>query len=490
KVQLDECGIPTGSAALAEKHEIWGFVVARLASMRVDSCTKEVKACLQSEDRCGENYTQCVGLDTDTIVRMCPFDKLVGCQKVYEGQDIRGQKVYEELANLVQGIFLSIDNNLLTQCQNAADEAMIKVCGGTEECNQLTVDAGVGTRSLEYKICGFTGEGESIAMDYTKCRTDAAQITDSELREGIPFAGFLDGMIFWESVTFGEDAKLNDVAQYMATSGTSLTEAAQERVQSELKQLQQSINNAISLVESDPTIQFCMTGREVQGMKTGLKGNQTRQKVGEKSEEAARFPDLTRQMRMLIATYAVKAARDNYFKRFDELNAKLLEDKTTTAERMAKILEEDALNARRAVAANSCKAMASGSILPMSSQPPKNVFGKVLGVFMTAGGVIAAPFTGGLSLAGTAAGIAALTGAKGGGNGAAAQPSAADLTASQSLNQWNFKQTITTTFEWETLKCTRAIRSQTCKKTRNPLFGDKYCQEWNNETTASKEFQF
>ena len=75
------------SPSKAEESGIWDFVVARLAAMRVDSCTKEVKECLQSQDRCGEDYTQCIGLDTDTIIRMCPYDKLVGCQKVY-GEDL------------------------------------------------------------------------------------------------------------------------------------------------------------------------------------------------------------------------------------------------------------------------------------------------------------------------------------------------------------------------------------------------------------------
>ena len=61
KVQIDPCE--------AAEPKIMDYVRARLASMRVDSCTKEFKQCLQSEDRCGEDYTQCIGLDTDTIDR-------------------------------------------------------------------------------------------------------------------------------------------------------------------------------------------------------------------------------------------------------------------------------------------------------------------------------------------------------------------------------------------------------------------------------------
>ena len=220
KVPLNACGIDASSETAAEKSSIWDFVVARLASMRVDSCTTEVKECLQSDDRCGEDYTQCIGLDTDTIIRMCPYDKLVGCQKMYGETEIRGNEVYDELANMVQGVMMNIDNAFLTECQAAADEAMIKVCGGTENCNGLAVDDSIGARSLEYKICEYTMSNNSLDLDYSKCRTDISQIQDSELGrvEGststqlgpvTPFAGVLDGTIYWESVDVDENGKIS-----------------------------------------------------------------------------------------------------------------------------------------------------------------------------------------------------------------------------------------------------------------------------------------
>ena len=54
---------------------------------------------------------------------MCPYDKLTGCQKVYGDTDIRGDRVYDELASMVQGVMLGVDNELLDFCQNAVDEA-------------------------------------------------------------------------------------------------------------------------------------------------------------------------------------------------------------------------------------------------------------------------------------------------------------------------------------------------------------------------------
>ncbi len=147
KIPLNACGIDASSAAKAEESQIWQYVVARLASMRADACTTEVKECLQSTDRCGKDYAQCVGLDTDTIVRMCPTEKLTACVEKYNGKT---SDLDEYLSSVAQGIMLDIDNSMLTQCQNAADEAMVKVCGDTENCDGLALDDGLGGRSLEY----------------------------------------------------------------------------------------------------------------------------------------------------------------------------------------------------------------------------------------------------------------------------------------------------------------------------------------------------
>ena len=138
-VPLNACGINSTDPDKSNDASalIWDFVLARLESMRINSCTTQVKECLQSTDRCGEDYTQCIGLDTDTIIRMCPKDLLVGCQN-YDGGDnvvLSGNEdddFYARLEPYVQGIFLNIDNNLLTQCQNAANQAMIAVCGDTK----------------------------------------------------------------------------------------------------------------------------------------------------------------------------------------------------------------------------------------------------------------------------------------------------------------------------------------------------------------------
>ena len=509
QVPLNACGVSTVSETAAEGSDIWDFVLARLGSMRVNSCSSQFKECLQSEDRCGEDYTQCIGLDTDTIVRMCPYDTLVGCQEIYGDTEIRDDDVYEQLYSIAQGVFLNIDNNMLTECQNAADEAMITVCGDDQTCSNLTVDENIGARSLEYKICEYTNYDNSLQIDYDRCRTDVSQILDTELGrvEGslstqlgpiTPFAGVIEGTIYWESVDFDEDGKLMTVDEYLAAVGTEgVTEQQKEKISSELSVLQSNINAAISAIEADPTVQYCMTGREVQGMRTSQ--SETRQVIGRSGANEGRFPELTKQMRLLIATSALKAAKDNYYKKYDELNEKMLQDYVNIGERMAEIEGENALDSRREIARVACINFSDASSLPKSSNPPKSAFGKVLGVLAFVGGAVAAPFTGGLSLAGTIALGAGLAGTatvgllgnsgSSGANGADASLQR-ELIGSKSLNQWNYKETITSTFEWDTLICHKCTRTQQCSSTKNPLFGSKYCKKWADPVETCTDVQF
>ena len=520
KVPLNNCGIDASSETAAAKSNIWDFVVARLASMRVDSCTTEVKECLQSDDRCGKDYTQCIGLDTDSIIRMCPYDKLTGCQKVYGETEIRGDAVYDELSTMVQGIMLNIDNAFLTECQAAADEAMIKVCGGTENCDALTVDENIGARSLEYKICEYTMSESGLDLDYAKCRTDISQIQDNELGrvEGstsaelgpvTPFAGVLDGTIYWESVEVADDGRLSSVEEYLAKidDAKDMSERQKDRVKSELAVLQANIDAAINAIEADPKVQFCISGREVQGMKRsdGEGKSTTRTKIGEKSADAARFPELTKQMRSIIATSALKIAKNNYYKKYDELNEKMLQDYAKMGERMAEIQGENALDARREIARQACVSFAEASSLPKSPNPPKSAFGKIMAAVAVVGAAVAIPFTGGgsvvalgmtlsqLAVSGAAvatAGIGLMGNVGSGKANGKDSKMERELIGSKSLNQWNYKETITSTFEWETLKCNKCTRSQQCTKTKRPLFGSAYCKTWGDPKEECNETQF
>ncbi len=507
KIPLNACGIDASSATKAEDSQIWQYVVARLASMRADACTTEVKECLQSTDRCGKDYSQCVGLDTDTIVRMCPTEKLTACVQKYQGNT---SDLDEYLSSVAQGIMLDIDNSMLTQCQNAADEAMIKVCGDTENCDGLALDDGLGGRSLEYKICKYSTSDDSMNIDYSNCRTDVSQIRDSELGRVAgsitgelgavtPLAGVLDGTIYWENIDFDDDGKLSSLDDYLSKiDATGMSDAQKEKVKSELAVLQRGINNAIATIEADPTVQYCMTGRRVQGMTRTTKTNDgvVRNRTSFGSDEG-RFTGLTQQMRMKIAASALKKAKENYYAKYDELNTKMLQDYATIGDRIAEMQNENSLDSRREIARIACTSFAEGAALPRSANPPKGAFGTVLAATAVAAAAVAIPFTGGASAvvigvaAGGVAGIglsanAGSDSANGSDGGAVSR----DLVGTKQVNQWNYKEVITATFEWDTLNCHKCTRIQQCSKTRRPWIGNKYCQTWEEPVETCTDTQF
>ncbi|MBQ1928013.1 MAG: hypothetical protein II179_03020 [Alphaproteobacteria bacterium] len=548
KVEIDPCE--------AAEPAIMDYVRARLKSMRVDSCTNEFKACLQSEDRCGEDYTQCIGLDTDTIVDMCPAEKLTGCTYKY-GSDTKTVK--QTLADIATGIFLNIDNNMLTACQKAANAAMIKVCGSTENCNELIADNGLGSRSLEYKICEYYGNENNISINYNQCRPNIDMITDIELGRNSsdlvtgsdgninytpntekPFAGVIDGIIYWDSVTITNDGLISTSEYYdnleqkdkdeenghiaennpqhggdrqgnqtpnrpNGSSGsgsygngsggmsngilsgngrrTDITEDQMHRINDELAALQTNIQNTINAIESDPKVQFCMSGREFQGYKEmlGAKGNKTR------------FPQLTAQMRRIISESALSQTKANYYAKYDELNAKMLKDYSKIAERKAEIAGQNSKDQRREIARQSCLYMADMSTLARSAEPPRSAGGIVIGSVMVVGGAVGAFFTGGATTPIAVAGMGLLSNelkTPSSANGDDKEPDRQPLVSSKKMNQWNYRETITTTFDWENLVCHKCVRSTPCEKTKNPLVGDKYCDLWGEETETCTDTQF
>lgn len=469
KVPLNACGIDASSVAKAEESQIWDFVVARLASMRVDSCTTAVKECLQADDRCGKDYTQCIGLDTDTIIRMCPAEKLLGCQLVYgsETEITSNDQVYDELWNMVQGIMLNIDNSMLTECQNALNESMIKVCGDTENCDNLVVDNGAGTRSFKYQVCKYSGISDTGDITWTNvCRDSLDGISESELidsPEGQGWAGKLSGIVYWGDIEY--DATTNSFTtmdQYikrLEDAGQTVDSEAKSVIEdlvygTEIRALENAVNGAIDAIESDPKVQYCMTGRQIQGMRTS--NGETRQVIGRSGANEGRFPNLTKQIRQIIATSALKNARENYNKRYDEEIERMMQDQVAAAKKIdARAAEESARNI--------CADWAKSSSLPVSKAPEASNIGRKLGAFLiTAAAVVATVVT-----AGAAAPTLVVAGA------AAAALLDDDAVGESSSEQWNYKEKINSIFNAQTGECTRVRIVQQCEKTKK-----NYCEKW------------
>lgn len=57
-------------------------------------------------------------------------------------------------------------------------------------------------------------------------------------------------------------------------------------------------------------------------------------------------------------------------------------------------------------------------------------------------------------------------------------------------DQWNFKEVVTSDFNWETLVCHKCTRTTNCEQTRTPLFGNMYCKKWGEPTEVCEDIQF
>jgi phage regulator Rha-like protein len=546
KVQIDPC-----EAAIPN---IMGFVTSQLRAMRAGSCESEVKKCVTKT--CGEDFSGCLGMDTDSIIRTCPTDQLMlKCTETNgTGKKMTQTELIPYIIDVAQSVMISVDNSAQAQCQAAANAAMEKVCGSTTDCNQLAVDPGIGATALEYKICGFSPETRKL--DINQCLPNIDSLMTGTTAKQIAmavnnYAPTILGLIYWDLIDFNvkgtntaagqtEDMSLATASAYEAALATELgitelddivQKSIQRRVVPEIRRLQSSIKTAIDAIESDKKVMDCMHGRQVQGMITGDGKNATMQQLGRSGTvkdqngndiSVARYPGLTNQMRMIITAYAVRKAKENYDKKFAELEEKQMEDFNKVSKKIADLAEaehkEAMLNARRNSARIACVTLAGASILAQSPAPPKGAFGTIASVVAIAGAAIAIPFTGGLSgvaiagltasagttIAVAGAGIAAVGLATSGGTAEYAQSGTAvnndpclnpgsqtcQLVGSQQLNQWNFKQTITSTFAWETLKCRKCTVSQRCGETKSPWIGNKYCKKWEDPTEQCNETQF
>ena len=282
KVPLNACGIDASSVAKAEESQIWDFVVARLASMRVDSCTTAVKECLQADDRCGKDYTQCIGLDLASIRQMCPLEKLVACQQNGELTSM------VDIDYMLQGIYLGIDNAMLEQCQNIVNEKMLSLCGDLTSCDIFSQDANIGKNSLvSYK---------NSSGDYV-----------------------IDGVILYSNLTLGQNSNGQynlDINKYMSQIADANDES-KERIRTALTGIQNEIQRRIDILASDPEITMCVSGRDM----SQIRGVTSRNVV---DRTTARFPHLLDSYTNVIANAVLDSAKSNYDAQYANLFAQAI----------------------------------------------------------------------------------------------------------------------------------------------------------------------
>ncbi len=363
RVEIEPCLVATGgSFDKPDESTLWLSVLAKLAAMRVDACTDEFKTCLQDKDRCGKDYSQCIGFDNEFIVAMCPEDKLVACYKQYGKDEV---KVRDTLAQVANGILLNIDNDLLKACEQAVADAMVKYCGSEYDCNGLLNDD-LGAHSLTLRFCRQNGSEE-----YNDCRLSVDSITDIELgrttrniadkqvlNERHKFIGVMGGEIAWEKIKANQDVNgIEDISKYLSELRTvqHFDELSISTIKSELDSMNEQIRHTIEVIEQDPRVAYCMTGRKL----TGLKDSDAFSQFINKADNP-RFPNLTKSYRNSITSSMINAVRDNYYRKYDELYGDLVSGEHKLRVREAKI---DGLNEREYVqdfARESCLSLGKG----------------------------------------------------------------------------------------------------------------------------------
>ena len=285
KIQLDPCE--------RMEPQIWDYVKSKLAAMRVDACTKEVKECFTSEDRCGPDFMNCIGMDYRYIHDICPIDKLVVCKQANPNFKM------SDLDSMLMGLYLNIDNKALENCQNLAEEKMVELCGSTTDCNSFATDEFIGTGSIKSQ------------KDGAKYRV-TGMISFGSIKMGDAAGTVTDGKKVLEPGEIGVQDYIAEIKK--KNKGVKDADAIISSIEDELNNIAGSINRAISLVESDQRVQYCIDGRDLSQIK-GVARNARGKKISEKTE--ARFPRLLNQYRVMIGMAALRKAQDNYNKKLN-----------------------------------------------------------------------------------------------------------------------------------------------------------------------------
>ena len=131
----------------------------------------------------------------------------------------------------------------------------------------------------------------------------------------------------------------------------------------------------------------------------------------------------------------------NYYDEYARLEEKMMQDYVTLGERVAQVQEANVLDARRESARYACTGVAGASAMATSS----------------------------------------------GRNNEETDAQERKLVGSKAVNNWNYKETITSTFDWENLVCHKCTRKQNCK---DPKGGRRFCKKWDDPVETCNDIQF
>jgi hypothetical protein len=188
------------------------------------------------------------------------------------------------------------EKDLRDKQKKLAEEKMTELCGSTIDSNTFAADEYIGTNSIRsqkigtlYRVTGMISFGSIKMGDIAGTVKDNGKV----LKPG--------------------EIGVKDYVKEIKKKNTDVenADAIISSIEEELNSIAGTINKAISLLESDQQIQYCITGRDLSQI------NGRDNKRG-KNTTVARFPKLLDQYRVMIGMAALRKAQDNYNKKVNE----------------------------------------------------------------------------------------------------------------------------------------------------------------------------
>ena len=375
------------------------YVMAKLAALKVDKCTTDVKECLLSEDRCGPDYAGCIGLDADDIIDLCPEDKLLSCQDRAKGTANKAAAVREYIAQIAQGIALNIDNKFATACQNAAEAALDNACGDggsldEDEQSAMCPNLNLNFASMKNKmrVVYYDVKQNTSKSSSDKSRTiggstrkfydsidefiadkklTADGTGDSSMKRLFDLEPIIVGKIDIYGIKYTGNAKDGYFVYEKSTPSEGSTEISPDNgytngVDEILSEVKSKYGLLLGQIQEDPTVKQCIEGRTIKGISDKSK----RQKVSKKKKDSkgakgddeqeeestdgnstmigtneGRFPKLLASTEKQLANQVMNTISEKYNNVYNEVGEKLHEEYKKLVEHTANYVSEAELDA-------------------------------------------------------------------------------------------------------------------------------------------------
>ncbi|MCL2330925.1 MAG: hypothetical protein FWC61_00050 [Proteobacteria bacterium] len=295
KVQMDAC--------TSVDSKIMDFVRARLSQMRGDACTAEARDCFLGDNACGKDFAQCWGLGLETIKMMCPLSKLTACNITETGQAVTTLDD-ESISQFLTGVFLSIDNAMIDQCQQIANAKMVEICGDINTCTAFDDNKSIGTESL----ATYKDANGNYIID--------GLITFGAVTTGSSVATGTGASMSSTNTAQSVNTMPLDITGYLGQI-SSANSAVTTRIQQSLTSVDRAIQTKVLQLANDPKVSGCVNGRD-----TSQILNKTQQS-NLKGASNARFPHLIDGFVQTIVSAGLSRAATNYSKAYNDMFTKV-----------------------------------------------------------------------------------------------------------------------------------------------------------------------